>query len=456
MRLTDTLSQQKQELIPIGDEVLMYVCGVTPYAPSHIGHAMSYIIFDVLRRYLEFSGHSVRHVQNFTDIDDKLIARANAQGTTVAALSKKYIAEYFVDMDALNITRATVYPRATEEVPKIIEIVQGLIERGFAYAAGGDVFYRVRSKEHYGELKHQSLDDLIAGARIDIDEMKEFPGDFALWKAAKSGEPSWESPWGSGRPGWHIECSAMALRYLGPRIDIHGGGEDLIFPHHTNEIAQTEAFTGERPFVNIWVHNAHLRLGSEKMSKSLGNILSISDALDRWGADGLRVFVLGSHYRSPLMATDEALDAAKRGAERLRSAARAVSAAATSGTHGADPAPYRERFIEALDDDLNTPRALAAVFDLAKEINRARDAGAAPGIAREVLLELAGVLGLKLEEPQSAAGEAEPFIELLIETRRELKNAKQYQLADRIRSSLAERGVLLEDNSSGTTWRRAR
>jgi cysteinyl-tRNA synthetase len=354
-------------------------------------------------------------------------------------------------MDELNVLRATVYPRATQEISQIIEMVHGLIDKGYAYPAGGDVFYRVRRMPGYGELKHQSLDKLVAGARIEVDEMKEFAGDFALWKGAKPGEPAWDSPWGPGRPGWHIECSAMSLRYLGPRLDVHGGGEDLIFPHHTNEIAQTEAFTGEKPFARIWMHNAHLRLGGEKMSKSLGNILSIRDALERWGADGLRTFVLGSHYRSPLTATDDALDAAKRGAERLRTAARLPGEG--SGVAAIDVAAYRVRFVEALDDDLNTPQALAALFELAREINRGREEGANVSAAQDGLLELAGVLGLTLQEPPSEAMAAAPFVDLLVDVRKALREAKQYQLADVVRKRLGELGITLEDSPRGTTWR---
>ncbi len=451
MRLTDTLTQRKQTFVPAGDEVLMYVCGVTPYAASHIGHAMSYIVFDVLRRYLEFSGYRVRHVQNFTDIDDKLIDRAKLAGASVKELAERYIADYFREMDDLNVKRATVYPRATVEIPQIIAMVQGLIEKGYAYQAGGDVFFRVRKKAGYGALKHQSLDELVAGARIEIDEQKEFAGDFALWKGAKPGEPAWESPWGPGRPGWHIECSAMSLRYLGPKIDIHGGGEDLIFPHHTNEIAQTEAYTGEEPFVRFWVHNAHLQLSGEKMSKSLGNILSIRDALDRWGADGLRVFVLTSHYRSPLTASDEALDAAKRGAERLANAAHAVSDGRTG--RAVDPTPFRSRFVEGMDDDLNTPQALAALYDLAREINRGRDEGAEIAEAQAALRELGGVLGLTFRQAEAGEQQAARFIDLLVEIRQELRRAKQWALADQIRDRLAELGIALEDSPQGTIWR---
>lgn len=452
MRLTDTLSGQKREFVPLGDEVLMYVCGVTPYAESHIGHAMSYIVFDVLRRHLRFRGYRVRYVQNFTDIDDKLIERAKQEGTTVKELAERHIAGFFRDMDALNVLRADVYPHATEEIPQIITMISGLIEKGYAYQSGGDVYFRVRKKPDYGALKHQSLEELMAGARIEVGENKEFPGDFALWKGAKPGEPAWESPWGLGRPGWHIECSAMSLRYLGPQIDIHGGGEDLIFPHHTNEIAQTEAYTGVTPFVRYWVHNALLRLEGEKMSKSLGNILTITDALARWNADALRVFVLSSHYRSPLTASDEALDAAARGAERLRAAAHGGDGG--SGT-ALDPGPYRNRFIAALDDDLNSPQALATLFDLAKEINRGRDEGADVSAARQTLLTLGReVLGLWLAEPERGASrEVAPFIDLLVEVRQQLRAAKQYALADTIRTRLADLGVTLEDGPQGTTWK---
>src|SRR5712692_1058613 len=297
MRITDTRTQEKQEVAPSGGELLVYVCGVTPYAESHIGHAMSYIVFDVLRRFLEYRGYRVRHVQNFTDIDDKLIDRANQRGTTVEALAEKYIEEYFRDMDELNIMRATVYPRATQEIPQIIEIVQGLIDKGYAYAAGGDVFYRVRKKDDYGALKHQSLDDLVAGARVDVDELKEFPGDFALWKGARPGEPAWESPWGAGRPGWHIECSAMSMQLLGETLDIHGGGLDLQFPHHENELAQSESYTG-KPFVRYWMHNGLMKIAGEKISKTHEEEqrkkapLVVNDVLEQFPAETLRFFLL--------------------------------------------------------------------------------------------------------------------------------------------------------------------
>ncbi|MEX1253804.1 MAG: cysteine--tRNA ligase [Dehalococcoidia bacterium] len=452
MKLRNTLTGQAEEFKPQGDVVSMYVCGVTPYDMNHVGHAMSYISFDVLRRYLEFSGYQVRHVQNFTDIDDRIITRANKAGVTINEFTEGMIERYHEDMRALNILPPHVYPRATEEIPAMIEMITGLIDRGFAYVSEGDVYYRVQGKDDYGKLSHRTLDSMIAGARVEVDELKEHPMDFALWKAAKPDEPSWESPWGPGRPGWHIECSAMSLRYLGEQIDIHGGGEDLIFPHHENEIAQTEAYTGKAPFVRYWVHNAWVKAGEEKMSKSLGNFVTIADALARWPADAIRMWVLTSHYRTPLSYTEEALQAAKRGGERLRIAARAPSDGAAAGGE-IDAAPYRDSFIEAMDDDLNTSKALAALFDLAHEISRARDEGRPVAGAQAALLELADVLGLTLTEAETDMGAA-PFIELLIALRGELREAKQFALADRVRDGLTELDIALEDTPQGTVWRR--
>jgi cysteinyl-tRNA synthetase len=466
VKLVNTLTRQEEEFVPLGDTVLMYVCGVTPYDENHIGHAMSYIVFDVLRRYLEYRGYRVRHVQNFTDIDDRIIARAARLGIDETELAQRYIDRYFEDMRALNILPAHEYPRATQEIPEMIRMVEGLVEKGYAYVAPapsglpvgqagsghGDVYYRVERKHNYGKLSGRSLEDMMAGARVEPAEGKENPMDFALWKSAKAGEPAWDSPWGPGRPGWHIECSAMSLKYLGEQIDIHGGGEDLIFPHHENEIAQTEAFTGKEPFVRYWLHNAWVRMGEEKMSKSLGNFVPVREGVQRWGADAVRLFVLTSHYRSPLTYSEEALDAAKRGVERLRtslSSAPQVDAASAA----LDASPFRERFIEAMDRDLNTPQAVAALFDLAREINRARDEGQAAEEAQAALRELAGILGLTLaEEAESLA--AAPFIELLIEMREELRQAKRYDLADSIRGRLGELGIALEDTPQGTVWKR--
>jgi len=317
MKVVNTLSGQKGEFSPQGAEVKMYVCGVTPYDNSHIGHAMSYIIFDVIKRYLQFRGYKVKYVQNITDIDDKIIDRANQLGISTHELAGRFIDSHFGDMDALNINRADVYPRATEEIPKITEVIQGLIDKGYAYPAGGSVYFRVKRAADYGKLSHRTLESMMAGECAIGEEEKEDPMDFVLWKAAKPGEPWWESPWGNGRPGWHIECSAMSLKYLGNTLDIHGGGQDLVFPHHENEIAQSESFTGTKPFVKYWLHNGLVQLGTDKMSKSLGNLITIKEALDKYSADAIRIFILSSHYRSPLTYSEEALEAAQGGVERL-------------------------------------------------------------------------------------------------------------------------------------------
>jgi len=455
MKVYNTLSGQKEEFLPQGDEVKMYVCGVTPYDDCHIGHGMSYIIFDVIRRYLQFRGYKVKYVQNITDIDDKIIDRAGKLGISVGELAEKFIGRYFADMDGLNIGRADIYPRATEEIPKIIEVIQGLINKGHAYAAEGSVYFRVRSTADYGKLAHRNLESMMAGARIEADEEKEHPMDFALWKASKPGEPSWSSPWGQGRPGWHIECSAMSLKYLGDSLDIHGGGQDLVFPHHENEIAQSESFTGTTPFVKYWLHNGLMQLGEDKMSKSLGNLITMKEALEKYSADAIRIFVLSSHYRSPLTYSEEGLEAAERGADRLRQTVRSEERVETPDNQvGIDV--YRSRFIEAMDDDFNTARALAILFDLAREINKYDSEGIEAGEARETLRELAGVLGLTLKPPVKPSLEAEPFIELLISTRNRLREAKQWQLADEIRIKLAELGIALEDTPKGTVWKHKR
>ncbi|HLG10171.1 MAG TPA: cysteine--tRNA ligase [Dehalococcoidia bacterium] len=458
MRLHNTLSGKVEEFTPQNDNrVLMYVCGITPYADSHLGHAMSYVIFDTLRRYLEYRGYSVKHVQNYTDIDDKLIARAENEGRSVEEIAEEYSGQFAKAIEDLNVLPAHVYPRATQEIPGIIEMIEGLIAKGFAYAGppkgafeASDVYYRVEKKADYGKLAKRSLESMLAGARIEPLEGKENPMDFTLWKAAKPGEPSWDSPWGKGRPGWHIECSAMSYRHLGPQIDIHGGGLDLVFPHHENEIAQTEAFTGQVPFSRFWIHNGLLQLGDQKMSKSLGNLINMREAIDRYGGDAIRVFVLSSGYRSPLTFSEEAMAAGKTGAERLRNA---LETPDTGGGEPVDASSYRERFIAAMDEDLNTAQAIGLLFDLAREINRERDAGRSVGEAQAVLRELAGVLGLRLESQANEAMAAAPFIELLIDLRKELREAKQYALSDRIRNGLGELGIVLEDAAGGTTWK---
>jgi len=459
MKVYNTLSGQKEEFLPQGDEVKMYVCGVTPYDDSHIGHAMSYIIFDVIRRYLQFRGYNVRYVQNITDIDDKIIDRANQLGISARELAEKFIDSYFADMDALGIGQADSYPRATEEIPKIIEVIQGLVDKGHAYSAQGSVYFRVRSVADYGKLAHRNLESIMTGIRIEAGEEKEHHMDFALWKAAKPGEPSWESPWGNGRPGWHIECSAMSLKYLGDTLDIHGGGQDLIFPHHENEIAQSESFTGAIPFVKYWLHNGLLQLGEDKMSKSIGNLITIKKALEKYSPDAIRIFVLSSHYRSPLTYSEEALEAAERGAERLTWAAFRDDPTGGVG-EVLDAESYRQSFIEAMDDDFNTAQALGILFDLARAINQAGDSGLSFLEAQSVLSELARiVIGLKLETFEFMRvpdPKIEPLVNRLSEARHALRRVKKFRLADEIRGALSELGIILEDTREGTIirWKR--
>ena len=452
MRLYNTLTRSKDPFEPQHDPISMYVCGITPYDDAHLGHAMSIIIFDTLRRFLEWRGRRVRLVYNFTDVDDKLIARAAELGMTVAELAEHQISSFMDEWRELQIQPADVHPRATEEIPQMIELIDGLIERGMAYPAGGDVYFRVHRMNGYGKLSGRALEDMISAEPTDIGVEKEHPMDFTLWKGAKPGEPQWESPWGSGRPGWHIECSAMSSRYLGEQIDLHGGGMDLIFPHHENEIAQSEAYSGKDPFVRHWVHNAMMQVGDEKMSKSTGKIVRLREGLDRFGADGLRMFVLGGHYRSPLTYSEESLAAPARAAERLRLAA---TLPLPDGDGGIDPAPSRAAFIEALEDDLNTPQALAVLFELARAVNRARAAEQPAGAARDALLELGGVLGLGFAETAAGSEDAAPFVDLLVEVRSALRSARQFELADQVRDRLTDLGITLEDSREGTRWRRA-
>ena len=485
MKVFNTLSGKKEDFKPQGDEVKMYVCGVTPYADAHLGHAMSYIIFDVIRRYLRYRGHKVKYVQNVTDIDDKIIDRANKLGIPQRELAEKFTRSYFEDMKALNIEEPDVTPYATDEIPKIIEIVQGLIDKGYGYESEGSVYFRVRNVPDYGKLSRRSLDSMKAGIRVESGEEKEDPMDFVLWKASKPGEPAWDSPWGKGRPGWHIECSAMSLKYLGNTLDIHGGGQDLVFPHHENEIAQSESFTGVKPFVRHWLHNGMVQMGGEKMSKSLGNLITIKEALDKYSADAIRVFVLMSHYRSPLTYSQEILEAAEKGAERLRQSVRSDERAEVGV--GVDIEAYRKRFTDAMDDDFNTPKALATLFDLARELNRLRDMGQGVARGQFLLISLADVLGLTLApwrpweitgiplddelfaqtstaiyqelnraNPSLEAQNAESIIEDLKNLRQQLRKEKRWQQADMVRVKLEEAGITLEDTPQGTGWRRKR
>jgi cysteinyl-tRNA synthetase len=483
MKITDTLTGKKDDFKPHGSTVTMYVCGINPYADSHIGHAMSYIIFDVVRRYLEFRGFKVKHVENVTDVEDNIINHANRLGITVKELTEKYTLRYFEDMAALNILRPHVTPKATETIPEIINMTKGLIDKGYGYAVGGNVYFRVRKLSDYGKLSKRTLEQMIAGARVELGEQKEDPMDFVLWKEAKPGEPSWDSPWGKGRPGWHIECSAMSIKFLGEQIDIHGGGQDVVFPHHENEIAQSESFTGKKPFVKYWLHNGLLQMGAEKMSKSLGNLITIRDALQKYTSDGLRIFILSSYYRSPLTYTPEALEAAQSGAERLLRVASRNEPAEVKGK-SLDAKPYYEKFVAAMDDDFNTSQAVATLFDLARDINRAEETGLTVSPARETLKELGGLLGLTFKAPAEAqldiaplkqlaadifnkakaAGintgnipdDAEAIMAFLTATRKDLRKAKQFQLADEIRNKLNEIGITLEDTPAGTVWKKKR
>ncbi len=450
MRLYNTLSRSVEELVVEDNTVNMYVCGITPYAPSHLGHAMCAIVFDVIRRYLEYKGYKVNFIQNFTDIDDKMIVAANDEGIKVSDLAERNIQAYLSELDRLNVLAALEYPRATEEIDSIIRVITNLIEKGYAYEISGDVYFRVERDEDYGKLSRRNIDELLAGARLEIEETKENPADFALWKSQKPGEPAWNSPWGQGRPGWHIECTAMSLTYLNNRIDIHGGGQDLVFPHHENEIAQSESYTGIEPFARYWMHNGTLGYGEEKMSKSLGNVFSIGEALQVFSSDALRMFFLSSHYRTPLVFSNESVESQQRALDRLKSALTAKS----GDGELLETNLYREKFESAMDEDFNTPIAFSVIFDLARDINRESSNGINVLSAQKLLLELAKVLGITLESDRSKAdGDIAPYLNLLLEVREGLRKEKQFQLSDQIRDRLVELGVSIEDTSTGARWK---
>jgi cysteinyl-tRNA synthetase len=462
LRVYNTLTRKKEDLQTLEPGLVkMYVCGVTVYSDAHVGHAMSALVFDIIRRYLEYRGYTVQHVMNYTDVDDKIINRANQLGEDPFQLAQRYIKDYDQNLRDLNILPATSNPRATQTMKEIQDMVQGLIDKGYAYAAdNGDVYFRVTKDDDYGKLSGRKLDDMQAGARIEVGESKEHPMDFALWKAAKPGEPAWDSPWGKGRPGWHIECSAMNLSELGEQIDIHGGGNDLIFPHHENEIAQSESYTGVQ-FARYWIHNGMLQLGGEKMSKSLGNLVSINDFLSKRDGDVMRMIVLTSSYRAPVNFNEEAQDAAERALERLKSGLRPALPNAKGIPSGsaselaAQAESAQQAFVVTMDDDFNTAGALAPIYELVKAINTARDAGAtdeqlAP--AQAALRELTGVLGLRLAE-KTGSGDADKFIALLVEVRSEARAQKLWAISDMIRDRLKELGVTIEDSKEGTSWR---
>jgi len=466
LRIYNSLTRTKHPFQSIEDgKVGMYVCGVTVYDDAHIGHGMSSIVFDVIRRYLLHLGYDVRYAQNFTDIDDRIIDRANKAGVSVNDFTARMIVDWSTEIEALNILPATVNPRATDEIPEIVEMISALIERGHAYESEGDVYFRVRSFPGYGKLSHRAVDDLIAGTRVDVIEAKNDPLDFALWKVAKPGEPRWDSPWSQGRPGWHIECSAMCMHHLNGIVDIHGGGRDLIFPHHENEIAQSEAYSGKAPYAKFWLHNGMLQLNGEKMSKSLGNVISLAEIIASNRAAAFRLQVLQTHYRAPLNFTRASLDAAEAGLSRLRAAMLPVGsehprqhAESSALSLGKLATSVTRRFHEAMLDDFDTPSALAALFDLGRAINRGKSdpfSSTAIRVAQSTLAGLADILGIDLLEPELATtDDAEPLIDLLLLVRDELRSSGQFATADLIRSGLLDQGIVLEDNQSGTTWRR--
>lgn len=466
MKLYNSLTRQKEEFKPIKPgEVRIYACGPTVYDFFHIGNARPFIVFDALRRYFEYCGYTVKFVQNFTDIDDKMIKRANEEGITVKELADRFIGEYEIDAKGLGIEEATVHPRATEHIAEIIALVQKLIAEGYAYEVDGDVYYSTKKFDGYGKLSHQPLEDLEAGARISVDERKRDAMDFALWKAQKPGEPAWESPWGMGRPGWHIECSAMATKYLGETIDIHAGGKDLIFPHHENEIAQSEAASG-KPFAHYWLHNGYINIDNVKMSKSKGNFFTVRDIVKEFDYEVIRFFMLSAHYRSPINFSRDLLSQAQTALERLYNCREKLEFflenAADSGEAAADSAlteavgRIKDEFRAAMDDDINTAGALAALFDLSRTVNSALDAAQQPSkqaaqYAHQTFMELASVLGV-LQKREEDTLDSE--IEALIAQRTEARKNKDFAAADAIRDKLTAMGIILKDTPNGVTWSR--
>jgi cysteinyl-tRNA synthetase len=465
MKLYNTLTQKKETFVPIeAGKVRMYSCGPTVYNYFHIGNARPFIVFDVLRRFLEYTGYEVTFIQNFTDVDDKIINRSHEEGISPGDVSEKYIQEYFTDADALGIKRASVHPKVSEHMPEIIAMIKTLEEKGLAYNVDGNVYYHVDAFKDYGKLSKQSIDDLKSGARIDVNDEKHSPLDFALWKKKKDGEPYWESPWGQGRPGWHIECSAMSKKHLGETIDIHGGGQDLIFPHHENEIAQSEGCCG-KPFANYWVHNGYINIDNEKMSKSKGNFFTVRDIAKTFDLEAVRMFLLMAHYRSPVNFSEPLLKQAASALERLYTAKfqmaflleNATAETATEKEQAWIDAlvKYKNDFVAAMDDDINTADAIAVIFELVRDLNSNLDAASSqPAIiaGQNLFAELTTVLGLAVKDKETNLEEA---VEDLIAQRQAARKAKDFKRADEIRDELLAQGIVLEDTREGVKWKKA-
>ncbi len=472
----NTMTRQKEVFNPVTPgEAKMYVCGVTPYNHPHIGNARPFLTWDVIRRYMKHVGYKVTYVQNFTDVDDKIINTSNGEGVSWDTIANRYIDSYFEVMDALGVQRADIYPRVSTHIDDIIAMIQTLIDKGYAYELDGDVYYSVEKFEHYGELSGRTLDDMEAGARIEVDGRKKNPMDFALWKAAKPGEPYWESPWGNGRPGWHIECSAMSQKYLGTEFDFHGGGSDLIFPHHENEIAQSEGCSGQHPAVRYWLHNGFITINSEKMSKSLNNFFLVKDILEQYSPDALRYFLLSTHYRSPLDFSDERLEEANKSLERLSTAIENLLYLEKCEPGSCDEAQrllekakaYEEEFEDAMSDDFNTALATSSMFGLAKEINiyyqavTSREGVVCQEAIAEVkrifkfMTDVIGVLEEAWEGNTGAnAAEYEELMQVILSVRQACREQKQWALADCIRDRLAEIGITIEDSPQGARWKK--
>lgn len=470
MKIYNTLTKSKEEFVPIEEgKVRMYVCGPTVYNLIHIGNARPMIVFDTFRRYLEYKGYEVNYVSNFTDVDDKIIKKAIEEGTTAEEISQRYIAECKKDMEGMNIEPATTHPLATQEIDGMVEMIQKLVDTGYAYDADGTVYFRTRKFGEYGKLSKKNIDDLEAGHRdikVAGEESKEDPLDFVLWKPKKEGEPSWPSPWSDGRPGWHIECSVMSKKYLGDEIDIHAGGEDLVFPHHENEIAQSEACNG-CTFARYWMHNAFLNIDNKKMSKSLGNFFTVRDISEKYDLQVLRFFMLSAHYRSPLNFSDDLMESAKSGLDRILQAGEKLRGIIESGADGKitesevkvveEAKEYIKKFEEAMDDDCNTANAISAVFELVKFANSNVNENSTKELAMaiyEILSELCDVLGIVLEREEAEVGD-EAYIEEMIAKRAQAKKDRDFALADSIRDELAAKGIVLKDTREGTKWARS-